>query len=367
MYSPYRQYSDPLLFGIDWNFLYYNVDFGFLDSYIHGLKNCFLKREDYIALQNCTSIDEMKVHLANNTDYGTFLQNEVGNIKVDAFEDKANEFVAAQFNELRFHASEPFSTFLDYVTYEYMINNTLKLIQSVKGNKNSLEAYYKLHPLGLFPQIQAIGSVTSIDELYNLVLVDSPIGKFFSRTTKQDFDELSMELIKNLLYKNWLESFYDFTQQIGGVTAEVMGDLLSFEADQSVLTITKNSLSSDRSTLQKDEKLSLYPNFGELAPVHEELSEAKSESRMKEILEPFHDYAIMFDATRSDVPLTEQLKAKGVELHMHSFENQFHFGTAFSYLKLKELEVRNMVLIANCINLDQKDKIAGKLVEFTSK
>jgi len=143
-----------------------------------------------------------------------------------------------------------------------------------------------------------------------------------------------------------------------------MSEVLSFEADQTVLTITKNSLSSDKSTLQKDEKTALYPNFGNLTPVYDDLAEAKNEPRMKEILDPWIEFSSMFGTSSQDVPLTEQFKLRSVTLNLKSFEQQFHFGTAYSFLKLKELEIRNMILIANCINLDQKDKIANKLVKI---
>jgi hypothetical protein len=39
-------------------------------------------------------------------------------------------------------------------------------------------------------------------------------------------DELNIEIIRNTLYKAYLEDFYDFCQKIGGPTAEIMGDIL---------------------------------------------------------------------------------------------------------------------------------------------
>jgi vacuolar-type H+-ATPase subunit C/Vma6 len=39
-------------------------------------------------------------------------------------------------------------------------------------------------------------------------------------------DELNIEIIRNTLYKAYLEDFYQFCESIGGPTAEVMGDIL---------------------------------------------------------------------------------------------------------------------------------------------
>lgn len=48
------------------------------------------------------------------------------------------------------------------------------------------------------------------DDMYDVVLIDSPLGQFFQRTEKKDFDEFSMEYIRSLLCKNYYEGFYDF-------------------------------------------------------------------------------------------------------------------------------------------------------------
>ena len=42
----------------------------------------------------------------------------------------------------------------------------------------------------------------------------------------QDLSEYNIEIIRNLLYKAYLEDFYDFCQSFGGTTAEVMGEIL---------------------------------------------------------------------------------------------------------------------------------------------
>ena len=59
----------------------------------------------------------------------------------------------------------------------------------------------------------------------------------------------------------YLEDFYDFCAEIGGVTAEVMCPILAFEADRRAITITINSFRTD---LLKDDMESLYPKCGKL-------------------------------------------------------------------------------------------------------
>lgn len=240
-----------------------------------------------------------------------------------------------------------------------MIGNTLKLIQSTMqtGGKThtNLDVFYKLHPLGLYPSIETVSSAPSIDDLYNEVLVDAPIGRFFTKTVKQDFNELSMEYIKNLLYKNWIETFYDYVQSLGGVTAEVMGEILEFEADQTTLTITKNSLKI-QNELPKEDKILLYPKIGQLVSYHEELAEIKDKEKLKDLINPFVEYYDMFTKEESGEDMSTQFKKRTIQLNKRSFDQQFHFGTFYSYLKLKELEISNLVLIADGITMDTKDR-----------
>lgn len=54
-----------------------------------------------------------------------------------------------------------------------------------------------------------------------------PIAPYFANClSAQDLDELNIEIIRNTLYKSYLEDFYDFCQKLGGPTAEIMGDIL---------------------------------------------------------------------------------------------------------------------------------------------
>ena len=48
----------------------------------------------------------------------------------------------------------------------------------------------------------------------------------------QDLDEMNIEIIRNTLYKSYLESFYNFCLFLGGETADVMCEILAFEADR---------------------------------------------------------------------------------------------------------------------------------------
>ncbi|KAG6498439.1 hypothetical protein ZIOFF_046352 [Zingiber officinale] len=69
---------------------------------------------------------------------------------------------------------------------------------------------------------------------------------------------MNIEIMRNTLYKAYLDDFYNFCQKLGGATAEIMPDLLAFEADRRAVNITINSIGTE---LTRDDRRKLYSNF----------------------------------------------------------------------------------------------------------
>lgn len=77
---------------------------------------------------------------------------------------------------MRNHSVEPLSQFLDFITYSYMIDNIILLITGTLHQRPISELIPKCHPLGSFEQMEAIHVAATPAELYNAVLVDTPLG-----------------------------------------------------------------------------------------------------------------------------------------------------------------------------------------------
>lgn len=70
-------------------------------------------------------------------------------------------------------------------------------------------------------------------------------------------------------------------------------------------------------------------------------------------------YRNLFNETQysEDKSLEDAFFEHEVTLNIRSFEMQFGYGIFYSYFKLKEQEIRNIVWIAECILQDQKSEI----------
>jgi len=68
------------------------------------------------------------------------------------------------------------SVLITYSRYSYMIDNIVLLITGTLHQRAISELIPKCHPLGSFEQMEAIHIASSPAELYNAVLVDTPLG-----------------------------------------------------------------------------------------------------------------------------------------------------------------------------------------------
>jgi len=198
-------------------------------------------------------------------------------------------------------------------------------------------------------------------DLFNTVIVDTPLASYFQLCLKEDdLEEIPIEVIRNTLYKAYFEDFFHFCLSLGGTTAEIMKDILEFEADRRSINITINSFGTE---LTKDMRRDLYPNFGVLYPegINKlgNLAEDGEYEQVREIMTPYTTYKEIFHelSTNPDKSMEDAFFEYEVALNRHSFEQQFHYAIFYSYVKLKEQEIRNIEWICECISLNQKQKI----------
>nr|CAG8520331.1 7726_t:CDS:2 [Entrophospora candida] len=318
--------------------LYFNVDDGYTEGIVRGYKSGILNSTHYLNLTQCETLDDLKLQLSA-TDYSNFLANEPSPIATSTIHEKATQKLIDEFKYVRANASEKLSKFLDYLT------DTNELLE-------------RCHPLGIFDSMPALCVATNTDELYNTVLIETPLAPYFENCiSADDLDELNIEIIRNALYKAYLEDFYRYCkEELGGVTGQIM--------NRRAINITINSFGTE---LSKDDRVKLLPSFGKLYPAgHERLRKADDVEQVRSAVEAWTEYRSFFDmtltsfggeATSEAKTLDDQFFEYEVHLNKLTFQQQFHYAIFYAFLKLKEQEIRNIVWIAEYYNTNNNNNI----------
>lgn len=344
---------------------YFNVNDGYIEAILRGLKDGLLTSTQYQTLTQCESLEDLKLQLAA-TDYGNFLENEPPPLLTTTIAQKCIEKLVKEFHYLRAHSTQPLTKFLDYITYGYMIDNVMLLILGTLRNRDTRELLERCNPLGIFDTMATLCVATNVTDLYNVVLVETPLAPYFKNClSASDLDELNVEIIRNSVYKAYLEDFYEFCKTLPGCSFEVMSELISFEADRRAINITINSFGTE---LSKDERSKLYPTCGRLYPEGlANLSRADDVDQVRLVCDRYAEYRGFFDTmgiSGADQSLEDKFFEYEVRANKLSFYQQFHYGIFYSYLKLKEQEIRNILWIAECIHQKQKDKVNNFIHTF---
>ncbi len=292
--------------------------------------------------------------------------------------------LVAEFRYLQANATGSLAKFMDYLTYAYMIDNVALLITGTLHERDTRELLERCHPLGWFETMPVLCVATNIEELYNSVLIETPLAPYFKGSLNhQDLDELNIEIVRNTLYKNYLEDFYRFINEEPGIqgtpTQDVMAEVLEFEADRRSINITLNSFGTE---LSKTERKKLYPNFGRLHPEGTlMLSRADDAEGVRIAVDGVSDYRTMMDQTGmgggsglgnqsggiggdEGKSLEDMFYQKEMEISKLAFTYQFTHAVAYAWVKLKEQEIRNITWIAECIAQSQKDRIGNYISVF---
>lgn len=296
------------------------------------------------------SISDVKLQLGPA--YGDFLASLPPNPSTSSLASKTTEKLIAEFRYLQAQATGSIAKFMDYLTYGYMIDNIALLITGTLHERDTRELLGRCHPLGWFETMPVLCVATNIQELYNSVLVETPLAPYFQGSlSHQDLDELNIEIIRNTLYRNYLQDFYNFVNTepdfAGSPTAEVMSEALEFEADQRAINITINSFGTE---LSKTERKKLYPEFGKLYPDGSlMLSRAEDVDAVALAVSGVADYKAFFDAlglnqssgfggglANDGKSLEDMFYQKEMDISKLAFTRQFTPAIVYAWVKLKE-------------------------------
>ena len=361
--------------------VFFNVDDGYTEALLRGFRKSILGEQQYTALRNTTNLKDFKSVLID-TDYSDYVK-DYNETDTSALKMLLKKKLADEIDQVQSVAGPELDKFIEMIRHKYMIDNVINIIEGIKNktDKNVIES--RNEPLGYLKEISGLLKLDykKIEDLYEDVLIDTEVGVYFSKfleevlassdnknvaTINNYLQALKPEEIKNYLKKIWLEYFYHFCKTLNPTTIEMMEDLLKYEADCQTIQIVYNSLAYNNE-FQEEERKKVIPYFGFLYPeTTTQLIKCNSLEQLKQILQPFPNYYELVKEipdpkkldefglqsglkTLDDLMFKESMKRYSI-----AFEQQFHFACFYAYIKIKEQEIKNIMLLAD-MNAFDKD------------
>ena len=361
--------------------VFFNVNDGYSEALLRGFRKSILGEQQYTALRNTTNLKDFKSVLID-TDYSDYVK-DYNETDTSALKMLLKKKLADEIDQVQSVAGPELDKFIEMIRHKYMIDNVINIIEGIKNktDKNVIES--RNEPLGYLKEISGLLKLDykKIEDLYEDVLIDTEVGVYFSKfleevlassdnknvaTINNYLQALKPEEIKNYLKKIWLEYFYHFCKTLNPTTSEMMEDLLKYEADCQTIQIVYNSLAYNNQ-FQEEERKKVIPYFGFLYPeTTTQLIKCNSLEQLKQILQPFPDYYELVKEipdpkkldefglqsglkTLDDLMFKESMKRYSI-----AFEQQFHFACFYAYIKIKEQEIKNIMLLAD-MNAFDKD------------
>ena len=291
----------------------FNMQDGYAESLIRGLRKGILSDQNYISLRTCNNIKDVKAAFAG-TDYEEFLK-DFNEDDTTTLKGILKRKLSDEIEYIQLVSGQDLQKFIQIIRHRYMIDNVITIIECNKNGSREDVTKSRMEPLGYLPEIDGLlkMKMQKVDEIYEDVLMDTEVGCYFFSFLEKELkasenkqfsvvqnvlQDLKPEKIKNYLKKIWLENFYLFCQELNSTTKDIMMDLLNFEADCQAIQVVYNSLSFDFSSSQEEERRKVIPFFGKLYPtITNLLVKASSFDLVKEALSTYPEYfALVKDA-----------------------------------------------------------------------
>lgn len=255
-----------------------------------------LRKQQYAELARCETLEDVKSYLQATNVYCSSLQHIQNPVKPANIIFGCRKSLVSEFKSCCEQAAMPLSKFLEYLTYGHMIDSLILALSGMLRGRQTEEILEKCNPLGIFESLSAVVISQDIHELYRLVLVDTPLAKYLNgKVTAQDLNELNVELVRNIMYKEYLQDFLKFCSSLDEKTSSLMQKLLCLEADRHAIRITVNSFGTE---LSKCDRQSLFTDFGNLHPEGQSrLMQCESFDEVRNILSTYPDLQKLTSAT----------------------------------------------------------------------
>ena len=357
--------------------LCYNRENGQLDAFLRGFYSKLLKKDTYKKFQECERLDDI-IACLDDTVYEKYFEDEQKFTDIKSFVIQFKRALAEDYKLFYRYASPLARKFIDYLSYESIIDNIILLLQFSVEERSKPDVINMLDPLGWNNDLELLlhfnGELT---ELFRIVLFDTPVGPYFERylellrdgNSELNFtlDQIDFELMRVCLIRFWLEDYYNFVCSLNSngaqaTTRQYLSDVLKKEADYLLLNVTLNTLhGTNKNDISRREQL--FANFGYLYPdITNEARKFHIDSMLPKLLTTYPEYKEAFLAgcaqyqnkknnNSANYSFEDIMYKNMLNVYDEAFSYQMNFGIFHAYKRIREQESRNILWAAEMVSI----------------
>jgi V-type H+-transporting ATPase subunit d len=314
-------------------------NYGYLISKVYGKELLLLTEQDYKTLNQCENIEEFCIKLSRTYRY---ISEDMDHTK-NELKRRLNKTLIDEYNECKKENDSLLSVILDYYIENHEIHNFFFLLQS-KHNDPDLDKAFQKIEIGNFDALKTLKFCKDMHDVQKYCVENSFLKKYFYKVKwAPEFKDNDFQKYQALFLKYHVEDAYTNLSQYG----LFIQDILKTEADRYIIDLTINTINSKE--IVGPERKKLFPRIYSLdTKTVDELSNSESIDDIKSTLNDKYNF---------NKDIYTELISRELKKYSESFKIHNDISCVYSYLRLREQEIKNILWIVECVLQDRRQEI----------
>lgn len=334
----------------------YDLSFknGYTIAKIHASIQSVLKESDYNTLQQCETLEDVIVKLYS-TPYQKYLSGETINSKKE-FKHQLNRSLVTEIININKNQDKDLGIIIDYLVEYYKIHNFVYLLAAKEHDPELERSFSKIEEIGNFKELLTLKVATDMSEVYKFCVEKTFLKDYYNRIKFQnDIKNNNWQIILSQFIKFLLE---DTFAKINN-SMPFMRNILRCEGDRRIIEIVMST--SDSKELVGRARKRLFPSVTSLdLGTIEKLSDCCLIDELRGHVA--HHPMLRQIIGVEDEEIMNALVDQEMELFWSSFDCSNDLSCVYAYFKIKEQEIKNILLTVECISLKKKDFLKNLIV-----
>lgn len=330
-----------------------SAEYSFIIAIINTKIRSILTKTDYTTLMQSDTLEDVIIKLLS-TPYQKYL-NEEAIFSKKVFKTQLSKSLVFEIKEIKKQVSPKINILLDFYVNFYKIQNFIFLLSAKEHDPNLAQAFSKIEEVGKFNELETLKFANDMLEVYKFCVEHTFLKKYYRKVhIDNDINKNNFQVIQSQFMKFLIEDFYAQSKDF----SEFITHILQCQGDRWIIEVVLNTLEDAEYVGRK--RRDLFPNiFSFGRGLIFKLSICTDIDDLKGLLVKHHIFKDLVNVDKEDME-TALLKIE-METYWESLYRANDVACVYAYLKIKEHEIKSILMAVECISMKKKDFV-GKLI-----